>query len=44
MRLTGFKNGIYVSPERMKSMREKMMGGKKMQVFEDDIEVENDEV
>lgn len=41
VRLTGFKNGIYVSPERMKSMREKMMGGK-MQMFEDDIEIEND--
>lgn len=44
VRLTGFKNGIYVSPERMVSMREKMMKGNKMQTYEEDFEVENDEV
>ena len=44
MRLTGFKNGIYVSPERMAIMREKMAKGNKMQAFEEDFELENDEI
>jgi hypothetical protein len=46
VRLTGFKNGIYVNPERMEAMRRKMNITDKLKEFEDEdgLIIENDEV
>lgn len=42
IKLTGFKNGIYVNPERMKQMRLNM--GNKQQVrLDDDLIIEDDD-
>lgn len=44
VRLTGFKNGIYVSPQRMRVMREKSKLSTALQDFaDDDLLIENDE-
>lgn len=36
VRLTGFKNGIYVNPERMRKMREKMQLSEQLKDYADD--------
>jgi hypothetical protein len=45
VRLTGFKNGIYVNPERMRQMREKMKISPQLKDFsDDDLLIENDDL
>lgn len=45
VRLTGFKNGIYVNPERMKKMRANMKLTNQLKDFsDDDLLIENDEL
>ena len=43
VRLTGFKNGIYVNPQRMRQMRAKMQLTGQFKDFTDDLLIENDE-
>jgi hypothetical protein len=45
VRLTGFKNGIYVNPERMRKMRANMLLTNKFKDFsDDDLLIENDDL
>lgn len=43
VRLTGFKNGIYVSPDRMRKMRERSKLTLSLGDLEDDLLIENDD-
>ena len=42
VKLTGFKNGIYVHPDRMAAMKKSMKAGPRPVELEEDFRIEDD--